>query len=66
MAIGPEHEILYLIKTAIKEHLHIKTQHKDNKVQIQLFWDDTCIDTDFIDYSEVVRVVERLNEGEYQ
>lgn len=55
-----------IFKELIKNYLRINIIHDNNRVKVCLMFEDDCIDYDFIDYSEVVRVVERLNQGEYQ
>ena len=54
------------IKELLKQHLRIKIDHENQRVKILLLYDNDVISTDFIDYTEVVRVVERLNTGAYQ
>ena len=50
-------------KEMAKAHLKLKIEHKDSRVKISLMCDDECIDSDYIDYSEVVRVVDRYSSG---
>jgi hypothetical protein len=45
----------------LKEMLSIRTEHVDGRIQISLFWGDEKFSSDFIDYSDVVRIVEREN-----
>jgi len=50
----------------IKNYLRLKLEHENNRIKISLLFDGDCIDFDFIDYSEIVHVVHRLNDGKYQ
>jgi hypothetical protein len=52
----------YLAKT----YLRLKIEHEDGRIKVCLMFEDNVIDYDYIDYSEVVRVVDRLNAGDYQ
>jgi len=52
-------------KELAKTYLRLKIEHDDGKVKVCLMFEDSVIDYDFIDYTEVVRVVERLNKGDY-
>jgi hypothetical protein len=57
-------------KEMVKNYLRLKIVHDEGRVKICLMFvdgdDGHLIDFDFIDYSEVVRVVERLNAENYQ
>jgi hypothetical protein len=53
-------------KKLVEKHLRIKIEDAPGRIQISLMFDDEYISYDYLDYSEVVRVVKRLNEGEYQ
>ena len=57
-------EFKYLIKTYLR--LKIEHDEKQDRVKVILLFEDDPIDHDYIDYTEVVRVVDRLNRGEYQ
>jgi hypothetical protein len=48
------------LKEALKQNIKIETGHKDNRLVIILKWGDEVISSDFIDYSEVVRIVNNL------
>lgn len=54
-------EFKYLAKT----YLRLKIEDEDGRIKISLMFEDEVIDYDFIDYKDVVRVVDRLNDGEY-
>ncbi len=51
-------------KALAKNYLRLKIVPEDDKVKVCLMFEDSIIDYDFIDYSDVVRVVKRLNTGE--
>jgi len=53
-------------KKLVKKHLRLKIEDAGGRVQVSLMFDDEYMSYDFIDYAEVVRVVERLNAGDYQ
>lgn len=53
------------IKEYLKKNLMIVTDHRGDRLVISLYLDGDAISSDFIDYSEVVRVVERENEATY-
>ena len=53
-------------KELAKRYLRLKIEHENNRVKISLMCEGECIDSDFLDYTEVVRVVDRLNAGMYQ
>jgi len=52
-------------KALVKKHLRLKIEHENGCIKVCLMFDDTIIDSDYIDYSEVVRVVNRENAGDY-
>lgn len=49
------------IKVFLRNNLRIVTDHEGDRLTIKLVLCDDVISTDVIDYSEVVRVVEREN-----
>lgn len=51
-------------KEMAKTYLRLKIEHENNRLKVCIMVEDDIIDYDYIDYSEVVRVVERLNAGE--
>jgi len=52
-------------KELARTYLGIKVEHtNDDRVEIALTCCGDVVDFDFIDYSDVVRVVERLNEDD--
>ena len=51
-------------KKLVREYLRIKIEDAIGGVRVSLMFEDECISHDFIDYTEVVRVVDRINTGE--
>jgi len=50
-------------KELAKKYLKLKVEHEAGKVKVCLMFEDTVISSDFIDYTDVVRVVTRCNDG---
>ncbi len=51
-----ESSLKNVIKTMLKTHMHINTSHENDRLKIELYFDEELITSDFIDYSDVVRV----------
>ena len=49
------------LKQYIKDNLRLVIDNPKDRVEIKLVIEDEVISSEFIDYSEVVRVVDKLN-----
>ena len=49
----------------LKQHLKIETKHTNGRLEILLKLDGETISSDFIDYSDVFRVIRTMNSGTF-
>jgi hypothetical protein len=52
-------EMIQVIREAIKQRLEIETKHTKGRLEIILKLDGEYVSSDFIDYTDVFRVVEQ-------
>lgn len=54
--------MLELFRKFIKEHVTIETRHTEGRIEILIKLDGETVSSDFIDYTDVVRIANRQND----